>query len=413
MLIGKFAETFNVKVDTIRYYMELGLLIPKKKNHYYDFDATCEEDMEWITELKSFHFTLQEINNILAIKRVTLLTNKEDFSFLIQMLQEKKTLLKKEIDQTKNTIEAMDNKIESINKRLPEKLASNGIPFDFLSLLYCPKCQHTLELQNANTRGQQIFTGDLRCSNCDYAATINEGIIITEHLNKDSFNPFYIYDIEMLKTIQSSFISVSEKAGLYIKELLLNQTLKDKIVLETNVDTYVFLNKYAADLDPDARYIFTGSTFSMLKMLKTKIEKANPDLRVLYVLNSGLDLPFKYGSIDYMIDSYSFNEYSLFHQTLPMKNLKAYLHTSSLVIGCYFQYKDNAKTLLRMKELHPNAHPENLKAHYIKENLQVGSFQLLEKEMIGKTTDPGKYIKYHVPGEMAEFVTYTAKKNHE
>src|SRR5699024_4779834 len=121
--------------------------------------------------------------------------------------------------------------------------------------------------------------------------------------------------------------------------------LKGKKILETNVDTYVFLEKDIVELDTDAFYIFTGSTLPMLKMLKEKIEKKNPHLTVLYVLNSGLDLPFQYGSIDYFIDSYSFNEYSLFHQTWPMKQLSPYLHDDSVLLGCYFQYKENAKTL--------------------------------------------------------------------
>ena len=411
MRIGKFAEKFNVKIDTIRYYMELGLLIPKKKNHYYEFDTTCEEDMEWIIELKSYHFTLQEINNVLAIKRVTSLTNKEDIGFLVQMLEEKKISLLEEVEQTKQTIDAIENKITDINTEQFGELETTGMPFDFISLLYCPACQAALELQNVYTKGQQIMTGDLSCPECQYLAKIKEGIIITEHLNKDSFNPFYIYDIDMLKTVQSSFISLSEKAGLYIKEQLLSQPLKNKVVLEANVNTYVFLDKYVADLDPDARYIFTGSTFSMLKMLKTKIEQSQPNLHVLYVLNSGLDLPFRHGSIDYMIDSYSFNEYSLFHQILPMKQLKPYLHSNTLIIGCYFEYKETAKTLLKLKELHPNGHPDNLKASYIMENLQFGNFHVLDKEKVGQTTDPGKYIKYHVPGEIAEFFTYTAQRN--
>ncbi|MGM8365276.1 MerR family transcriptional regulator [Virgibacillus sp. W0181] len=411
MLIGKFAEKFNVKTDTIRYYMELGLLIPKKKNHYYEFDATCVEDMKWITELKSYYFTLQEINNILAIKRVTSLSNKEGVGFLIQMLEEKKRSLTVEVEHTNQAINAISNKITEINNEQYGELETTGMAFDFISLLYCPTCQEALELQNVNTKGQRIITGDLSCSVCDYSAKIQEGIVITEHLNKDSFNPFYIYDIEMLKTVQSSFISISEKAGLYIKEQLLKQPLKNKIIVETNVETYVFLNKYAADLDPEARYIFTGSTLSMLKMLKTKIDQTQPDLHVLYVLNSGLNLPFKHGSIDYLIDSYSFNEYSLFHRTLPMKQLSPYLHTNSLIVGCYFQYEEKAKTLLKLKALHPNGHPDNLKINYMMENLQLGNFHMSDKEKVGQTTDPGKYIKYHVPGEAAKFYNYTALRS--
>lgn len=409
MLISKFASKFNVRTDTIRYYMELGLLLPEKRNHYYEFDETCVDEMKWIQELKKFRFSLQEINKILALKRVTSLSNEEDISFLMQMLEEKKKSLQEEVGSIQEACDAIDQKMAAIKSSRQAEAKNNGIEFRFLSILYCPHCQESLELEEAKTKGQQIFDGKLYCPICDYTAMIHEGIVITKHLNQHSFNPFYIYDIEMLKTIQSSFISLSEKASHFVKQMLMQQSLHDSIILETNVDTYVFLDKYISELNTDAAYIFTGSTLPMLKMLKEKIEKKNPHLPVLYVLNSGLDLPFKYGAIDYFIDSYSFNEYSLFHQTLPMKKLKPYLHADAYVIGCYFQYAENAKTLVEMKKLHPDAYANNLKARYITENMQYGDFKLLEKAMIGKTTDPGQYIKYHIPGELAEFFVYKAQ----
>lgn len=410
MLISKFANKFNVRTDTIRYYMELGLLLPEKRNHYYEFDETCVEEMKWIQELKSFKFSLQEINKILALKRVTSLSNEADISFLIQMLEEKKQFLQGEVDSIHEACEAIDKKITSIRTSRQTEAKNNGLEFTVLSILYCPYCQSSLELEEAKTKEQQIFHGKLYCPNCAYTAMINEGIIITKHLNQHSFNSFYIYDIEMLKTIQSSFISLSEKASIFVKQMLMQLSLKDKTILETNIDTYVFLDKYIAELDLDATYIFTGSTLPMLKMLKEKIEKQNPRPPILYVLNSGLDLPFKHGSIDYFIDSYSFNEYSLFHQMLPMKKLKPYLQDDSFLIGCYFQYEENANTLSEMKKLHPYAHPNNLKARYIKENMQDGHFEFVEQMDIGNTTDPGQYIKYHIPGEKAKFFAYKAER---
>lgn len=408
MLISKFANQFNVRTDTVRYYMELGLLLPEKRNHYYEFDAICVEEMEWIQELKGFRFSLQEINRILALKRVTSLSNKEDISFLIQMLGEKKQSLQEEVESIYDACDAIDEKMSSIKMSQQVDATDNGIDFAFLSMMYCPQCQKTLELEDVKTKGQQISEGKLYCPICDYSATISEGIIITKHLNQHSFNPFYIYDIEMLKTVQSSFISLSERASNFTKQMLQKQSLKDKVILETNIDTYVFLDKYMSELDAEASYIFTGSTLPMLKMLKRKIERKNVQSSVLYVLNSGLDLPFQHESIDYVIDSYSFNEYSLFHQTLPMRKLRPYLHPASMVVGSYFQYEKNAKTLLEMKKIHESANPNNLRSDYIEENLRVGQFHMLEKQIIGKTTDPGQYIKYHIPGEQASFFAYQA-----
>src|SRR5699024_9499285 len=177
-----------------------------------------------------------------------------------------------------------------------------------------------------------------------------------------------------------------------------------------NIDTYVFSDKYISELNPNAYYIFTGSTLPMLKSLKDKIEKDNPQLSVLYILNSGLDLPLQYGIIDYLTDSYSFNEFSLIHnEKLPIEKLKNYVHESTIIIGCYFQYKDDAKSLLKMKNIHPEAHPNNLKVNYAQKNLQAGSFIFVDKKSVGDTNNLGEYIKYHIPGETAEFFAYVAK----
>ncbi|MBK0151610.1 MerR family transcriptional regulator, partial [Bacillus sp. S74] len=52
MKISKFAEVNNVSVDTIRHYMDLGLVIPEKKGSHYFFDEYCQKDIELILEYK-------------------------------------------------------------------------------------------------------------------------------------------------------------------------------------------------------------------------------------------------------------------------------------------------------------------------------------------------------------------------
>lgn len=409
LLIGKFANKFNTSVDTVRYYMNLGLLLPTKVNHYYYYNDKCIEDMEWIQTLKEYTFSLQEINKILTIKRVTSLSTEEDIHLLITILTEKKQALQKEIADINFICDSIDNKIEDIKHTHFKKDNNKGVPFTFFSILCCPKCQASLEIDHAKIIKQKVYEGELNCPDCEYTAIIDEGIIITKHLSH-SFNPFYIYDIEMLKTDPSIFVNLSEKANNYTKKAFLKQSLNNKFILETNIDTYVFLDKYITELDPNAYYIFTGSTLPMLKSLKDKIENDNPQLSVLYILNSGLDLPLKYGIIDYFIDSYSFNEFSLFHnEVFPMEKLRNYVHEATTIIGCYFQYKDDAKSLLKMKNIHPEAHPNNLKMNYAQKNLQAGSFIFVDKKSVGDTNNLGEYIKYHIPGETAEFFAYVAK----
>lgn len=388
--------------------MSLGLLLPTKVNHYYYYNDKCVEDMEWIQTLKDYKFSLQEINKILTIKRITSLSTEEDIRLLTTILTEKKQALLEEMSNINTICQSIDKKIEEIESKHLNKENDKGIPFTFFSILYCPECHLSLEINHAKIKNQEVYEGELKCTTCDYKAMIEEGIIMTKHLNH-SFNPFYIYDIEMLKTDPSMFVNLSEKANNFAKKVLLKQALNDKFILETNIDTYVFLDKYITELNPHAYYIFTGSTLPMLNSLKNKIENEKPELSALYILNSGLDLPIKSHKIDYFIDSYSFNEFSLFHKdAFPMEKLKNYFHHATTIIGCYFQYQENAKSLIKMNKIHTDAHTNNLRISYLTNNLNSGGFHFTEKKSVGRSDNLGRYIKYHVPGETAEFFAYVA-----
>lgn len=61
MKIGKFSRKNNVTQDTIRHYIDMGLLVAEKQGWQYKF---CEEDscdIEKITMLKQLDLSLTEI----------------------------------------------------------------------------------------------------------------------------------------------------------------------------------------------------------------------------------------------------------------------------------------------------------------------------------------------------------------
>lgn len=405
MRIGKFAEKFNVKLETIRYYIEEDLLIPQKKGHYYHFDDEVIEDMRLILKLKSYHFSIKEIAQALTVKRLTPFITKEDHSFLLPALEEKKKELQKQITEYEHSIHQIEEEVQRYNTMAIERVTTKGISLSFLPFLHCPLCQKELILLEAQIVNQQIYNGLLECS-CHYQATIENGIIMTHHLDEEAYNKFYIYDLKMIQTINSSLVNVIEKCSLHVKKKFLEEDLRGKIILESHVDTYVFLNRFSKELNPDALYIFTGSTVPMLKILKTEMETQNPQLNVLYILNSGLDLPLKKQCIDIVIDSYSFNEFSLFHNAYPMKRLENYLSKTSVVYGSYFTYEDLSKTLINKNKLYPHSLFENLTPSFMSLNMRHCNKTLTLNKKIGTISDPGKYLKYHVQGEEASFYSY-------
>lgn len=105
MKIGTFAKLFHVTTDTVRYYIELGLLIPDKKNTQYQMNQLCFDDMAFITELKKFHFSLIEIQRILSYRRVTNFSDHEDIDYYNNLLIDKKD----ELTKKKKTYQKLSN----------------------------------------------------------------------------------------------------------------------------------------------------------------------------------------------------------------------------------------------------------------------------------------------------------------
>ncbi|MGD8189637.1 MerR family transcriptional regulator [Brevibacillus ginsengisoli] len=406
MKIGAFAKLFHVTTDTVRFYIEQGLLIPDKKQTQYQMNQLCHDDMVFITELKKFQFSLQEIKQILAYRRVTNFSDHEDIDYYNNLLIDKKNKLNKEKEHISKAIQLIEKAVQT-SLPLTKEENFTGIPLSFVHLLYCPKCHIPLEIKDVMIKEVYIQTGGLICD-CGYEASIEEGIIITANLYETSPYPSYFYDKETIKEINPSMINIFEKGNLWFKKILQTIDLKNKLIVETNVDAVVSLPKYIDVLDTSAYYVFSGYSLAMLKKIKKRIEHKNKNLNVLYILNSDLNLPLKPQSIDVWMDSFTTNDFSLLNPEFPIHVLKNHFHSGSTIIGGYSYYDSSAKSLKSVSALYPNSHKHTLYSKYLEENLSVNGFQITQSENIGYCTDPGTFFDYHVVNEKFHNLMYVA-----
>ncbi|TVX77724.1 MerR family transcriptional regulator [Peribacillus simplex] len=406
MKIGTFAKLFHVTTDTVRYYIELGLLIPDKKNTQYQMNQLCLDDMAFITELKKFHFSLLEIQQILSYQRVTNFSDHEDIDYYNNFLIDKKNQLTKKKEDISNAIQLIEKTVQT-NSPSSKEENFTGVPLSFVNLLYCPECHIPLEMKDVTIKKVYIQTGSLTCT-CGYEAAIEEGIIITGNLYETSPYPSYFYDKETIKEINPNMINLFEKSNFWFQKVLQNVDLKNKLIVETNVDAFVSLPKYIDVLETSASYVFNGYSLAMLKKVRKRIERMNPKPNVLYILNSDLNLPLKPLSIDVFVDSFTANDFSLLNPQFPIHVLKNYLHSSSTIVGGYSYYDSSAKSLKNISALYPNSHVHILYPKYIEENISVNGFQITQSENIGYCTDPGPFFDYHVIDEKFHMLMYLA-----
>ncbi|MEV5113071.1 MerR family transcriptional regulator [Peribacillus frigoritolerans] len=406
MKIGTFAKLFHVTADTVRYYIELGLLIPDKKNTQYQMNQFCLDDMAFIAELKKFHFSLLEIQQILSYRRVTNFSDHDDINYYNNLLIDKKNHLIKKKEDISKTIKLIEKAVQT---SLPSSKEENftGVPLSFVNLLYCPMCQIPLEMKDVTIKKVYIQTGSLTCT-CGYEAAIEEGIIITANLYETSPYPSYFYDKETIKEINPKMINLFEKSNFWFQKVLQNVDLKNKLIVETNVDAFVSLPKYIDVLETSASYVFSGYSLAMLKKVRKRMERMNPKPNVLYILNSDLNLPLKPLSIDVFVDSFTANDFSLLNPQFPIHVLKNYFHSSSTIVGGYSYYDSSGKSLKNISALYPNSHEHILYPKYLEENLSGNGFQITQSENIGYCTDPGPFFDYHVINEKFHMLMYLA-----
>ena len=78
--IGEVSRSYGISVDNLYYYINYGLLVPKKPKGQYDFDQQTLRDLDLILELKDMKFSLKEIHQVLSLYSCLLYTSLLQFA---------------------------------------------------------------------------------------------------------------------------------------------------------------------------------------------------------------------------------------------------------------------------------------------------------------------------------------------
>lgn len=155
MKIGELAKVCGVSKDTVRYYVEKGLLIPFKKGAQMNFTDREYEDMQFIQKMKQMQFSIREMQAILTLRRLSNFIEPDTIQAYEDILNQKKQDLHKEIGILQEAYDTVDQELAKYATRKNAKAKAMGVPLIALSYLYCPHCGRQLMVQNAQISALQ------------------------------------------------------------------------------------------------------------------------------------------------------------------------------------------------------------------------------------------------------------------
>lgn len=387
MKISQLANKFNLSTNTIRYYINIGLLIPASKNKQYTFNAQNITDLELILKLKNFKFHINEIHEIISLIRVTNLASKEDVTDYLCFLEKQKSQLLLEEQCLQTAILSLQEEIKNTSSIISKTENSTGIPLVFLPYLYCPHCDIPLILEDALIKSGQILTGKLFCI-CGYHAEIIKGILITDGRNISQYD-YPDLDRKFYKDLPAPLVSLFQKSYNWMFQQLKKQDLSGKIILENHINAYFFLYTHFDKIDPHALFVVVDKFPEMVYLYKDLIEHLGLDLKILYIADSSCNYPIKKQSVDIYIDYFSSNEYGIFNRCHLMEKIKQNFHSDTAFIGTYFSFDHNSKSMKTLKNQYCENWELNFNQSAFKNYLLAQQYKFIDESDIGYVLDSG------------------------
>jgi DNA-binding transcriptional MerR regulator len=412
--ISEFAKHFNITVITIRYYVNCGMLLPEVHNKQYRFDERCVKDMELILLFKSFEFSITEIQQILALIRLSNLTAVDDVADLIRILEQKDIELKEKLMQSQLNIRALERYIHSVKEeqqKMSVKPLRQGVPIEMLPLICCPDCQTPLSLRGADIYNGQVIRAELNCS-CGYQATIQNGILITrggtisELDSPDTDRKFY-------KDLPVSWVTLFQRAFNWMLAQYASINLKGKVIMENHINCYFFLFARLSELDPDAYYIFSDKYPEIVSQFKELIERQNLSLKILYIADSTFRYPLKHECIDLYVDYHSLNEYSIFNKDRDIFHIMLpFLRHGANILGTYFYFSANSPSRRKLLHEYPDCAPTNFSLAHFKNAVEACNLVCLQEDEPGSVSEWGgqnRNFTFHVKDDPMHLYSYHCK----
>lgn len=394
MRIGKFAETNKLSIDSIRYYMDLGLIIPEKRGGQYYFDERCQSDLNHILSLKAIGFTLKDIKSLFMFKRIGRLTPYEENKYYKEFFINKYTSVLREIEELNHIKEKLEDKIKDLSKNENKEKVILGVDIKYLNIFKCLKCGRELILFEAHIDNNQIINGKLRCS-CGEEYVIESGILKVNNSYKQSEERFdYDYISKYINFTDEIYLDTIYKGLEWAYKRLDFNEFKNKVILELGSGVGIFLRHIYSDLPQDCLYIAVDHDMERHRFLKSMIERSECKRNIIFICSDFLQIPIKDKLVDMLVDFSGTTNYSFKHEEFLLRVTDNYVKESAYLLGAYILFKNFSVNSLIQEQYRKNFIMKN-----IKEEIAKLRYKSIDENISECLEKGGRYEDYFVEGE--------------
>ncbi|MFD2446911.1 MerR family transcriptional regulator [Bacillus sp. CGMCC 1.16607] len=405
MRIGKFGEVNELSIDTIRHYMDLGLVVPEKKGGHYFFDERCQKDLEFVLEFKRMGFSLNEIKVISHYKNFGVLTQYEENAYYQSLFKEKYKKIDEEMNHLVGIKDKLKRKLDDLSTKSKGLNGSIGVDLRIIDLLKCLKCGKSLTLQDGIISRNQIMEGKLACE-CGEAYIIESGILIVDkpdQVNVD--DPLENRILEYIHETDSAYLENLNSGLHWSKRKLSEYPLENKIILELGSGLGFFLRNIYQDLPDNCLYIAVDRSIERHLFLKSLLEKSGLNRKILFICADFLDIPIQNQCIDMVLDLSGTSNYSFEHEEFLLREVDPLIKQDSFLLASFIAFKNfshHSKVEAKYRG--------NFTVNKIKTNIEDLKYRPIEdrtSEMIDKG---GRYENFFVQGEEIYTYSYFGKR---
>lgn len=406
MRIGEFAQKHGISQDTIRYYLDIGLLLAEKNGMQYKFSEADSKDLDKIIELKQLNFSLIEIEKILTFQRVSG-TNTEIFRNLyLSFLEEKKTEVATELLKFNKINDYIKDKIHEMKTESLQERQLLGIPMSSLRIFTCPMCENYLDISEGTIERNMIIDAKIYCE-CGYKAVITHGVYIDESAVRTKLlnGKKMPTKEEYLASSPQNHMNFTYRGMASVIEYIRKYVKKPKYVLELDNCVGFLLLQYIKYLPPTTTYILIDYDKERITELKKNLEMYYEHKNFIFLCCDYDKLPIMKSSVDTIIDYGMVKSYAEETGEFLLERVLPLLRPEGILAMSYSHYpsKENAKLNL----------PPNLKEYLNKNRLmaKLSKLPLTPLEMI----DIGPLVENHSFNDKGKAIeryqgTYVGKK---